>query len=561
MIFCVKKHQKNENLQLSFWLKSCKIKKMTLSKNYFTNVTGISKIRKVLTMENVLITGRTLTLDEVAAVCRKNAKVVLSDEARENILASRQVVDKLVDDDAVVYGITTGFGRFSNVTISQEECKLLQKNLIITHAVGAGDPFPRDVARGIMLLRINNISKGFSGTRLCVVETLVEMLNRGVTPIIPEKGSLGASGDLAPLSHMVLPMLGLGKAEFEGEVLDGGEAMKRAGIPTIELVAKEGLALINGTQAMTSVGSLAVYDAIEMMKVADIAAALAFEANRGVIDALDPRLHDVRPHDGQRATAANLRNLLAESGNTTRQAEIRVQDAYSLRCVPQVHGASRDAINYIKSKVEIEINSVTDNPIIFKETMQGISGGNFHGQPMALPFDFLGIALSELANISERRMERLVNPDLGGFPAFLVKNGGLNSGFMIVQYSAAALVSENKVLAHPASVDSIPSSAGQEDHVSMGTIAARKAAEILANVRRVLAMEIMCSCQAIDLAGNADKLGKGTKPAYDAIRKVCAALEDDRPLYEDINNCESVLIDRTLLTAVENAAGTIAMSM
>ena len=512
-------------------------------------------------MENVLITGRTLTLDEVAAVCRKNAKVVLSDEARENILASRQVVDKLVDDDAVVYGITTGFGRFSNVTISQEECKLLQKNLIITHAVGAGDPFPRDVARGIMLLRINNISKGFSGTRLCVVETLVEMLNRGVTPVIPEKGSLGASGDLAPLSHMVLPMLGLGKAEFEGEVLDGGEAMKRAGIPTIELVAKEGLALINGTQAMTSVGSLAVYDAIEMMKVADIAAALAFEANRGVIDALDHRLHDVRPHDGQRATAANLRTLLAESGNTTRQAEIRVQDAYSLRCVPQVHGASRDAINYIKSKVEIEINSVTDNPIIFKETMQGISGGNFHGQPMALPFDFLGIALSELANISERRMERLVNPDLGGFPAFLVKNGGLNSGFMIVQYSAAALVSENKVLAHPASVDSIPSSAGQEDHVSMGTIAARKAAEILANVRRVLAMEMMCSCQAIDLAGNADKLGKGTKPAYDAIRKVCATLEDDRPLYEDINNCENVLIDRTLLTAVENATGTIAMSM
>jgi len=508
-------------------------------------------------METVQITGRTLTLDEVAAVCRNNVKVVLSEEAKANILASRAVVDKLVEEERVVYGITTGFGRFSNVTISQDECKLLQKNLIITHAVGAGDPFPRDVARGIMLLRVNNISKGFSGTRLCVVETLVEMLNRGVTPVIPEKGSLGASGDLAPLSHMVLPMLGLGKAEFEGEVLDGAEAMKRAGIPTIELVAKEGLALINGTQAMTSVGALAVYDAIELKKVADIAAALSFEANRGVIDALDHRLHDVRPHDGQRATAANLRQLLAESGNTTRQGEIRVQDAYSLRCVPQIHGASHDAINYIKSKVEIEINSVTDNPIIFKETEQGISGGNFHGQPMALPFDFLGIALAELANVSERRMERLVNPDLGGFPAFLVKNGGLNSGFMIVQYSAAALVSENKVLAHPASVDSIPSSAGQEDHVSMGTIAARKAAEILANVRRVLAMEIMCSCQAIDLADNAAKLGKGTKPAYETIRKVCAALEDDRPLYEDINNCESVLLDHTLVNAVEAAAGTI----
>ena len=508
-------------------------------------------------METVLITGRTLTLDEVAAVCRNNVKVVLSEEAKENILASRAVVDKLVEEERVVYGITTGFGRFSNVTISQDECKLLQKNLIITHAVGAGDPFPRDVARGIMLLRINNISKGFSGTRLCVVETLVEMLNRGVTPVIPEKGSLGASGDLAPLSHMVLPMLGLGKAEYEGEVLDGAEAMKRAGIPTIELVAKEGLALINGTQAMTSVGALAVYDSLELVKVADIAAALSFEANRGVIDALDHRLHDVRPHDGQRATAANLRQLLSESGNTTRQGEIRVQDAYSLRCVPQIHGASHDAINYIKSKVEIEINSVTDNPIIFKETEQGISGGNFHGQPMALPFDFLGIALAELANVSERRLERLVNPDLGGFPAFLVKNGGLNSGFMIVQYSAAALVSENKVLAHPASVDSIPSSAGQEDHVSMGTIAARKAAEILANVRRVLAMEIMCSCQAIDLAGNNDKLGKGTKPAYESIRKVCAALEDDRPLFEDINNCESVLIDHSFVRAVETAAGTI----
>lgn len=508
-------------------------------------------------METVQITGHTLTLDEVAAVCRDNATVVLSEEARANILASREVVDKLVEEDRVVYGITTGFGRFSNVTISQDECKLLQKNLIITHAVGAGDPFPRDVARGIMLLRVNNIAKGFSGTRLCVVETLVEMLNRGVTPVIPEKGSLGASGDLAPLSHMVLPMLGLGKAEYQGEVLDGAEAMYRAGIPTIELVAKEGLALINGTQAMTSVGALAVYDALELVKIADIAAALSFEANRGVWDALDPRLHDVRPHDGQRTTAANLRQLLSESSNITRQGELRVQDAYSLRCVPQIHGASHDAINYIKSKVEIEINAVTDNPIIFKETMQGISGGNFHGQPMALSFDFLGIALSELANVSERRLERLVNPDLGGFPAFLVKNGGLNSGFMIVQYSAAALVSENKVLAHPASVDSIPSSAGQEDHVSMGTIAARKAAEILKNVRRVLAMEIMCSCQAIDLAENSTGLGKGTRPAYETIRKVCAMLEDDRPLFEDINHCEGVLLDHSFVNEVEAAVGAI----
>ena len=508
-------------------------------------------------MENILITGHTLTLEELAAVCRENAPVALSPEAKQRILESRQVVDMLVDEAAVVYGITTGFGKFSDVTITQDECKQLQRNLIVTHAVGAGEPFPRDVARGIMLLRVNNLAKGFSGTRLELVETLVAMLNRGVTPVIPQKGSLGASGDLAPLAHMVLPMLGLGQAEYEGEVLPGDVAMARAGIPTVELVAKEGLALINGTQAMTSVGALAVYDAIRLMKTADIAAAMSFEANRGVKDALDPRVHAVRPHDGQMKTAANLRNLLLGSGNVTCQGEVRVQDGYSLRCVPQVHGASQDAINYVKSKVEIEMNAVTDNPIIFKETMEGISGGNFHGQPMALAFDFLGIALSELANISERRLERLVNPNIGNFPAFLVKKGGLNSGFMIVQYSAAALVSENKVLAHPASVDSIPSSAGQEDHVSMGTIAARKAAEILGNVRRVLAMELMCACQAVDLLGGQEKLGKGTAPAYRAIRAVCDTLEDDRPLYEDINRCEAVIQDGSLLRAVEEAAGEI----
>lgn len=508
-------------------------------------------------MEQILITGHSLTLEELAAVCRENAPVALSYEARQNILKSRQVVDMLVDEAAVVYGITTGFGKFSDVTITQDECKLLQRNLIVTHAVGAGEPFPRDVARGIMLLRVNNLAKGFSGTRLSLVETLVEMLNKGVTPVIPQKGSLGASGDLAPLSHMVLPMLGLGKAEYQGEILPGAEAMARAGIETVELVAKEGLALINGTQAMTSVGALAVYDAISLMKTADIAAALSFEANRGVEDALDPRVHAVRPHDGQVKTAAILRRLLMESGNVTCQGEVRVQDGYSLRCVPQVHGASHDAINYVKSKVETEMNAVTDNPIIFQETMEGISGGNFHGQPMALAFDFLGIALSELANISERRLERLVNPNIGGFPAFLVKKGGLNSGFMIVQYSAAALVSENKVLAHPASVDSIPSSAGQEDHVSMGTIAARKAAEILGNVRRVLAMELMCACQAVDLLGGQDRLGQGTKPAYDAIRRVCATLEDDRPLYDDINNCEKVIVDGSLLRAVQEAVGEI----
>lgn len=505
-------------------------------------------------MKTVVITGQDLTLEDFAAVCRENVQITLSDEAVQLIKESRQVVDDLVEEGRVVYGITTGFGKFSDTTVSQEECRLLQKNLIITHSVGAGKPFPLDAARGIMLLRVNNLAKGFSGARLVTVQTLIDMLNKGVTPFVPEKGSLGASGDLAPLSHMVLPMLGLGKAYYEGELMEGGKAMEKAGIPTIELTAKEGLALINGTQAMTSTGALTVYDALQLLKTADIAAALSFEAHKGITDAFDHRLHDVRPHPGQRATADAMLELLKGSKNTTRQGDIRVQDAYSLRCVPQIHGASKDAINYVKERVEIEMNSVTDNPIIFKETQEGISGGNFHGQPMALSFDFLGIAISELANVSERRLERLVNPALSGLPAFLTEHGGVNSGFMIVQYSAAALVSENKVLAHPASVDSIPSSANQEDHVSMGTIAARKARDIMENVRRVLAMEIMCACQAIDLSGD-EGMGAGTQEAYNTIREKVSTLKDDRPLYEDIELCESVLIDGSMVNRVEKALG------
>ena len=501
----------------------------------------------------VVITGETLSLREIHTVCCHDAPVTLGDEARKRILASRRTVDELVERGETVYGITTGFGKFSDVCITQDECKTLQRNLIVTHAVGAGEPFRRHVTRGIMLLRVNNLAKGYSGARLEIVETLIAMLNRGVTPVIPQKGSLGASGDLAPLAHMVLPMIGLGQAEYRGLVLPGAEAMARAGISTVELVAKEGLALINGTQAMTSAGALTVFDALELMESANIAAALTFEAHRGVVDALDERVHAIRPHRGQLETARMLRHYLEGSGNVTRQGEIRVQDRYSLRCTPQVHGASWDALEYVKDRVETEVNAVTDNPIIFSDTMEGISGGNFHGQPMALAFDFLGIALAELADISERRIESLVNPSISGLPAFLVKNGGLNSGFMIVQYTAAALVSENKVLAHPASVDSIPSSGNQEDHVSMGTIAARKAQEILENLRRVIGMELMCACQAIDLQGGGTKLGVGTKAAYDTVRQVCDILEEDRPLYEDINRCESLLRDGRLLSAVRSA--------
>ncbi len=507
-------------------------------------------------MSKVIITGNTLTLEEVAAVCRNFYEVELSKSAVDKIIASRKIVDEFVENEDVVYGITTGFGKFSDVSISKEESKLLQKNLIVTHAVGAGKPFDTEIVRGIILLRINNLAKGYSGAKLETIQTMIDMLNKGVHPVVPQKGSLGASGDLAPLSHMVLPMIGLGMAEYAGEVMSGAEAMKKAGVPIIELTSKEGLALINGTQVMTSVGALTVYDAINLLKISDIAASLSFEAHNGIVDALDQKVHDVRPHKGQKDTARIMLQLLAESKMTTRQGDIRVQDAYSLRCTPQVHGASKDAINYVKEKVEIEINSVTDNPIIFPETREGISGGNFHGQPMALSFDFLGIALSELADISERRLERLVNPALSGLPAFLVEHGGLNSGFMIVQYSAAALVSENKVLAHPASVDSIPSSANQEDHVSMGTIAARKAKEIMENVRRVLAMEIMCACQGIDLRGNRG-LGKGTDPVYKAVRQHVPMLKEDRPLYEDINKCEELIMDNTIISASEQAAGSI----
>lgn len=501
-----------------------------------------------------MITGQDLTLDEIVKVCRFGVKAELASDAKDRVMKSREVVNELVEQEKVVYGVTTGFGKFSESIITTEESKILQRNLIISHAVGAGEPFPKDVARGIILLRANNLAKGFSGVRLETIQTLLDMLNKGLTPIIPEKGSLGASGDLVPLAHMVLPMLGMGKAEYNGEILGGGEAMERANIPIIELTAKEGLALINGTQAMTAVGALTVYDAIDLLKTADIAVAMSFEAQYGVTDALDPRLHKVRPHQGQMDTASIIIHLLENSQNVTKQGELRVQDAYSLRCAPQVHGASKDAINYVKQKVEIEINSVTDNPIIFIDTKEGISGGNFHGQPMALSFDFLGIALAEIANISERRIERMVNSSLSGLPTFLIEKGGVNSGFMIVQYSAAALVSENKILAHPASVDSIPSSANQEDHVSMGTIAARKAREIMENVRRVLAMELMCACQAIDLRGDKG-LGIGTAEAYIAVREQVPKLVEDRPLYNDINQCEAIITDGSLVKRVEAVTG------
>lgn len=508
-------------------------------------------------MNHIAIDGKNLTLEQLIQITRNRKEVQLTAEAIEKVNAARALVDKFVDEDKVVYGITTGFGKFSDVVVKGEETKTLQRNLIISHACGVGNPLDEDIVRGIMVLRVNALSKGNSGIRLSTLNTLVEMLNKGVHPIIPEKGSLGASGDLAPLAHMVLVMIGEGEAILDGVRMSGKEAMDKAGIPVIALTSKEGLALINGTQVMTSVGAHTVYDAINLSKTADIAASLTMEALNGITDAFDPRLHALRGHKGQMDAAKNLLTILADSNMTTKQGEQRVQDAYSLRCTPQIHGASKDCFEFVKSKVEIEMNAVTDNPIIFVDDEAVISGGNFHGQPMALPFDFLGIGLSEIANISERRLEKLVNPALShGLPAFLVEKGGLNSGYMIVQYAAAALVSENKVLAHPASVDSIPSSANQEDHVSMGTIAARKAREIMGNARKVLAMEIMAACQAIDLRGNKG-LGKGTAEAYNIVRENLTKIEDDRVMYVEINTCEEILKSNVLVEKVEEKVGNI----
>ncbi|WP_289293711.1 histidine ammonia-lyase [Romboutsia ilealis] len=505
-------------------------------------------------MNRVFINGNNLTIEDVVNVCRNNYEVIITEEAIINVKKSRELVDKLVDEGKISYGITTGFGRFSDVAISREDSKLLQENLIISHSCGVGNPLSEDTVRAIMLLRVNNLAKGYSGIRLETLQTLVDMINKGVHPIIPEKGSLGASGDLAPLSHMVLTMIGEGEAIYKGERMPSKWAMEKSGISIMDsLSSKEGLALINGTQVMTAIGLLATYDAMNLLKTADIAYCLTMEALNGITCAMDERVHKVRPHQGQINTAKNILDILKGSEMTSKQGEIRVQDAYSLRCTPQIHGASKDAIEYVMNKINIEINSVTDNPIIFANEEEIISGGNFHGQPIALSFDFLGIALSEIANISERRLEKLVNPALNhGLPAFLVNHGGLNSGFMIVQYSAASLVSENKVLAHPASVDSIPSSANQEDHVSMGTIAARKARDIMENARKVIAMEILSATQAIDLRGK-KSLGIGTEAAYSVVREHTSFVDKDRIMYIDINTIEDVIKKNLLVEAVENA--------
>ena len=502
----------------------------------------------------IILDGTHLTIPDVIRVAREHEPVKLSETSRRAVDKARAFVDEKLEQKAVVYGLTTGFGKFSDRYIPEDETAQLQVNLIRSHACAMGAPLPAEVVRAAMLLRINALSRGNSGIRLSTLETLLAMLNVGVHPVIPEKGSLGASGDLAPLAHMVLVMLGEGEAEYKGQLMSGAEAMKTAGITPVQLAAKEGLALINGTQIMTGIACNVVWDALQLAKAADIAAAMTCEAQLGIKKAFDPKLHAVRGQSGQIKTATNLLRLLEGSSLAAELQPDKVQDAYTVRCTPQIHGASRDAIDYVWNVVSREINAVTDNPIIFPDEDEAISGGNFHGQPIALAMDFLGIALAEYADVSERRIERLVNPNLSGLPAFLAKNGGLNSGFMIVQYAAASMTSENKVYAHPASVDSIPSSAGQEDHVSMGTTAARKARMILDNSRKVLGLELFAAAQALWLRGD-EKLAPATRAVYDCLRTEIPPIEKDVAMYPLMNAAETMIRDGRIVRAAEAVCG------
>ena len=503
----------------------------------------------------VIIDGETLSINHIVSVARDFEKVGFSENSKKKVIKCREFVESLVAGEKVVYGVTTGFGAFDNVFISKEQSDKLQENLILSHSAAVGPPLPEEVVRATMLLRANSLSKGHSGVRVVIIETLIHMLNKGVHPVIPEKGSLGASGDLANLAHMVLVMLGKGEAFYQGERMSGTQAMERAGIITIKLSSKEGLALINGTQVMTAIAALLVHDSQILIKTSEITASMSLEALKGTARAYDEKVGRIRPHNGQITCACNLRRLTADSEiMESHRYDKKVQDAYSLRCIPQIVGASRDALSFVKEKVEIEINSVTDNPLLFPDEDEVISSGNFHGQVMAISLDFLGIALSEVASVCERRIERLVNPQLSGLPAFLTEKEGLDSGFMVAQYTAAALVSENKVLSHPASVDSIPTSANKEDHVSMGMAAALKARRIFENALYVVAIELLCAAQGLDFRKPL-KAGVGAKAAYELVRSRIEHLKEDRILHYDINEARDMVFSGEVLEAIEKVMG------
>lgn len=506
-------------------------------------------------MKSIPLDTDGMALQDLAAIARQGVKVRLTRASERRISHARQLIEKWVLEERTIYGVTTGFGALSDVSISREDTRRLQENILMSHAAGVGGILDNETVRAIMALRIKDLARGHSGVRLQTVRHLVRLLNKGVCPVVPKKGSVGASGDLVPLAHLSLVLIGKGEAVYGGRRISGLKALQECGLKPLRLQAGEGLALINGTQVMTAIGGLAVYDALRLSKMTDIAAALSLEVLMGSRTEFDPRIHHVRPHPGQASAAHNMYRITRNSEIISSHKDCcRIQDAYTLRCSPQVHGASKDAIDYAKTVVETEMNSATNNPLILPKSGEFLLGGNFHGQPIALAMDFLSMAVAELANISERRIERLVNPDLSGLPAFLVRDGGLNSGLMIAQYVSAALVSQNKVLSHPASVDSIPTSANKEDHVSMGTISALKCREIVKNTEDVIAIELLCGAQAMDLFTNM-KPGDGTLAAYRVIRKTVSHLETDRVLSQDIAAVKGLLQREEVLRAVEKKIG------
>lgn len=510
--------------------------------------------------------GERLTFEQVIQTAygqANNPAVHISEHARAGVTRAAEAVQQLLRTGTVAYGITTGFGAFKDRLIPADQVELLQRNILVSHAVGVGQPFDRATTRAIMLIRANTLARGHSGIRPQTLDLLLDMLNAGVHPLIPHKGSLGASGDLAPLAHMALPLIGEGQAELHGSIMSGSEAMTAVGLTPTILAAKEGLALTNGTAVMTALGVLETLRAETLSQTADIAGCLSMEALHGTPLAFDERIHKLRPMPRQQECAAYLRTLLEGSQFVRSHDPANIQDAYTLRCIPQVHGAIRDAIAYARWVFEIELNAVTDNPLLFIDEHSGaidvLSGGNFHGEPLAIAMDYLGLAVAELGNISERRLMRLTDEasNTGVLPAFLTREGGLNSGFMIMQYTAAALATENKILAHPASVDTIPTSANVEDHVSMGCTAAVKARSINQNVEHIIALELMAAAQGIDFRrqdmGPATQLGRGTRAAYDVIRSKVPFIEKDEPLAGYIAAVHELVTSGIIVREVEQA--------
>ncbi|MGQ9778200.1 MAG: histidine ammonia-lyase [Thermodesulfobacteriota bacterium] len=506
-------------------------------------------------MRSVILDGEHLKLEDIQDVAEGRAEVRIAPSVYRKVNQSRDFIEKALEEGEKIYGVTTGFGMLANKVIDQSQIEELQRNLIRSHSVGVGPFFDEMTTRAIMLLRANVMAMGYSGVRMEVLKRLVDMINKGVHPLIPEQGSVGASGDLAPLAHLASVLIGEGEAIFKGKVMPGKKAMEKAHIPLLTLKAKEGLALINGTQVMTAVGLLALLRAERLCKIADIVGACTLDALKGTLSAFDPEIQRVRPFPGQKAVSENFRKL----GQKSEIAEShkfcsKIQDAYSLRCIPQVHGAVRDALAYVRKTLEIEVNSATDNPLIFSDKREILNCGNFHGEPIAFALDLLGIVIAELGGISERRIEKLINPALSELPPFLTTEGGLHSGLMMVQVSAAALASENKVLAHPASVDSIPTSADKEDHVSMGTIAARKGRDIVNNVEHILAMELLCATQGLEFLLPLQP-GIGIKEAYRVVREKLPSIKGDRRFSEDIKKIQLLIESGELLHRVEKVVG------